>query len=546
MPAVISELGLFALILALMASIAQGVAPLWGAAHGKTRLMRFGASAAIAQFALITFAFMCLVWAFAVSDFSLKVVAANSHTLKPMFYKISAAWGQHEGSMLLWVLVLCRLRRGASPCSANNLPATLQARALGVQGTARRRLPGLHSVHVEPVRAAGSRRRSTAAGFNPLLQDPGLVLHPPLLYLGYVGFSVAFAFAVGGADRGPGRRRLGALGAALGAGRLVLPDRRNRAGQLLGLLRARLGRLVVLGPGRERVLHALAPRHRAAALARWCVERREALVNWTILLSILDLLAQPCRHLPGPLRHADQRPRLRGRSGARRLHPGASSSLHHGGALTLYALRAPSLRSRHPSRLSAAKARSSLQQPPALLIACAVVFLGTFYPLVIDALGGDKISVGPPYFNITFGPIMLGVTATDGVRADDALAQRCREACRQCDAHTDGGRPHRRPHRWRSSDRSLPGGLGIGFGVFLIAGMARWMQVRLRIGQVKAGAVASSSHAPSRDRPGASSSPISASQSPCSASPRCQRGRRTPCRPCGSESRPRSARVPSR
>ena len=147
----ISELGLFALILALMASIAQGVAPLWGAAHGKTRLMRFGASAAIAQFALITFAFMCLVWAFAVSDFSLKVVAANSHTLKPMFYKIAAAWGQHEGSMLLWVVVLSGF--GAAIAVFGEQPARhAEGARAGRAGPDRRGLPRLHACS-RPIRS---------------------------------------------------------------------------------------------------------------------------------------------------------------------------------------------------------------------------------------------------------------------------------------------------------------------------------------------------------------------------------------------------------
>jgi cytochrome c-type biogenesis protein CcmF len=156
--------------------------------------MRFGASAAIAQFALVAFAFICLVWAFAVSDFSLKVVASNSHTLKPMFYKISAAWGQHEGSMLLWVVVLSGFG-AAIAVFGNNLPATLKARALGVQG-----LIGVAFLafilftsnpfaRLLPVPLEGM-------GFNPLLQDPGLVIHPPMLYLGYVGFSVAYSFSV--------------------------------------------------------------------------------------------------------------------------------------------------------------------------------------------------------------------------------------------------------------------------------------------------------------------------------------------------------------
>ena len=173
--------------------------------------------------------------------------------------------------MLLWVLILA-LFGAAVAVFGGNLPPTLRARVLAVQAMigvgflAFMLFTSNPFVRLWPAPPDGD-------GLNPLLQDPGLAFHPPLLYLGYVGFSMAYCFRHRRADRGPGRCRLGALGAAVDARRLVLPDHRHRAGQLVGLLHARLGRLVVLGPGRERLVHAVAGRHRAAALGD---RRREA------------------------------------------------------------------------------------------------------------------------------------------------------------------------------------------------------------------------------------------------------------------------------
>ena len=477
--ALISELGLFALILALMASMAQGLAPLWGAARGKTRLMRLGASAAIVQFALITFAFMCLVWAFAVSDFSLKVVAANSYTLKPMFYKISAAWGQHEGSMLLWVVVLSGFG-AAIAVFGNNLPATLKARALGVQG-----LIGVAFLafilftsnpfaRLLPVPLEGM-------GFNPLLQDPGLVIHPPMLYLGYVGFSVAYSFSVAALIEG----KVDAAWA-----RWVRPWVLAAWCFLtIGIMLGSFWAYYELGWGGwwfwDPVENAsFMPWLVGTALLHCAlvVERRHALVNWTLLLSILAFTLSLI--------------------GTFLVRSGILTSVHafavdpargvfilamviaaSGGALTLYALRARRLQ-QPPSFAPVSREGAILANNFLLLIACAVVFLGTFYPLVIDALSGDKISVGPPYFNITFGPIMLGVTALMAF----GPMMRWRS-----DAVKPAGNAMRIPAivglvaglGAGVFGQSIAGGLGIGFGVFLIAGMSRWMQVRLRIGQVR-------------------------------------------------------------
>ena len=475
----ISELGLFALILSLMVSIAQGVAPLWGAAHGQTRLMRLGASAALVQFVLIAIAFMCLVWAFAVSDFSLKVVAANSHTLKPLFYKISAAWGQHEGSMLLWVLVLSGFG-AAIAAFGNNLPATLKARALGVQG-----LIGVAFLafilftsnpfaRLFPVPAEG-------LGFNPLLQDPGLVVHPPMLYLGYVGLSVAYSFSVAALIEG----KVDAAWA-----RWVRPWVLAAWCFLtLGIMLGSFWAYYELGWGGwwfwDPVENAsFMPWLVATALLHCAlvVERRHALVNWTLLLSILAFtlsLIGAFLVRSGVLTsvHAFAVDPARG---VFILAMVLAASL---GALTLYAIRARRLQ-QPPTFAPVSREGAILANNFLLLIACAVVFLGTFYPLAIDALSGDKISVGPPYFNITFGPIMLGVTALMAF----GPMMRWRS-----DAASPVGKAMRAPLAVGLvaglaagiGGQSIPGGLGTGFGVFLLAGMARWMQLRLRVGQVK-------------------------------------------------------------
>jgi len=474
----LSEIGLFALILALMTSLVQAITPFWGAAKGHVRLMKIGSSAAYVQLGLVAFAFACLIWAFTQSDFSLRVVASNSHTAKPMFYKIAAAWGQHEGSMLLWALVLAAYG-AAVALFGNNLPATLKARALAVQGLIGAAFLAFiiftsnPFARLDPVPLEGM-------GFNPLLQDPGLVAHPPMLYLGYVGFSIAYSFSVaalieGKVDAAWARwvrpwvlaawcfLTIGiALGSAwayyeLGWGGWWFWDPVENASFMPWLIGTAL-------------LHCT-----------MVVERRHALVNWTLLLSILTFTLSLI--------------------GTFLVRSGILTSVHafavdpargifillmvlaaSGGALTLYALRAKQLQ-QPPSFAPASREGAILANNFLLLIATAVVFLGTFYPLAIDALTGDKISVGPPYFNITFGPIMLCVVA---LMAFGPMMR----------WRSDSVRPTTTSLRiplfiglgagllCGILGHSLPGGLGIGFGVFLLASMARWMQVRLRIGQV--------------------------------------------------------------
>lgn len=190
----IAEIGHFAMIVALCVALVQTVLPLYGARKGDAALMGIARPAAFAQFALIVVAFAALTHAFVVSDFSVLNVALNSHTEKPMLYKVAGVWGNHEGSILLWILILT-LFGAAVAAFSGGLPERLRARVLAVQafiGVGFLSFSLFTSnpfARVDPAPFDGN-------GLNPLLQDPGLAFHPPMLYLGYVGLSVAFSFAV--------------------------------------------------------------------------------------------------------------------------------------------------------------------------------------------------------------------------------------------------------------------------------------------------------------------------------------------------------------
>ena len=227
-----------------------------------------------------------------------------------------------------------------------------------------------------------------------------------MLYTGYVGFSMAYAFAIAALIEGRVDASLGALGAALDAGCLVRSDVRHRAWQLLGLLRARLGRLVVLGPGRERVLHALAGGDRAAPFG---ARGREAREPQELDHPARDpgLLPEPARHLPGALGRPDLGPRLRRRPQARRLHPGTAGDRDRRLARPLRLARRRQLQAGGLFAPGLAARAALVLNNLLLATACATVFLGTLYPLLLETLGGAKISVGPPYFDATFAPLMV-------------------------------------------------------------------------------------------------------------------------------------------
>ena len=400
----IAEVGQFVLVLALALAVVQATLPLIGAARGDAALMTLADRTAIGQAAALLIAFAALTYAFVVSDFSLEVVYLNSHSLKPMLYKVSGVWGNHEGSMLLWVLVLA-LFSAAVVLFGRNLPPTLKARVLAVQA-----MVGVCFLAFVIFTSNPFARLSPAPldgnGLNPLLQDPGLAFHPPLLYLGYVGFSMAFSFAVAALIEG----RVDAAW-----GRWVRPWTLAAwtfltAGIALGSWWA----YYELGWGGwwfwDPVENAsFIPWLFGTALLHSAivVEKRDALKSWTILLAIITFsmsLLGTFLVRSGVLTsvHAFAVDPERG------VFILGILALATGGALTLFAVRAPGMKG---GGLFAPVSRegSLLANNMLLTVAAGTVLLGTLYPLILEALSGgaSKVSVGPPFFNATFGPIMV-------------------------------------------------------------------------------------------------------------------------------------------
>jgi cytochrome c-type biogenesis protein CcmF len=397
----IIELGHFALILALALALVQMTLPAWGARVGDARLMAVAEPAAILQLALVALAFLSLMHAYVTSDFSVETVWANSHTAKPLIYKISGVWGNHEGSMLLWVLILALF--GASVAVfGTHLPLTLRANALAVQaGIAVAFLLFIiftsNPFERIPLQAQGR-------GLNPILQDPALAFHPPFLYAGYVGLSMAFSFAVAALIEG----RTDAAWA-----RWVRPW--TLAAWIcltLGIAMGSWWAYYELGWGGwwfwDPVENAsFMPWLAATALlhSALVMEKREALKVWTILLAILAFsLALMGTFLvrSGILTsvHAFAVDPRRG------IFILAIMGLLIGGSLALFAWRSPQLE--QGGLFAPISREGALVLNNALLTtACATVFIGTLYPLALETLSGEKISVGPPYFNLTFAPIMV-------------------------------------------------------------------------------------------------------------------------------------------
>jgi cytochrome c-type biogenesis protein CcmF len=397
---VAAELGHFALILALAVALVQGTLPLVGAARGDDRLMALGRTAALTQAALVLVSFAALTQAYVTSDFSVVNVVANSHSAKPLLYKISGVWGNHEGSMLLWALILAVFGAAVALFGAN-LPDTLRARVLGIQA-----LIGVGFLafllftsnpfeRVFPAPPDGN-------GLNPLLQDPGLAFHPPLLYLGYVGFSVTYAFAVAALLEG----RVDAAWA-----RWVRPWTLAAWCFLtLGIALGSWWAYYILGWGGfwfwDPVENAsLMPWLAGTALLHSAivVEKRDALKSWTVLLAILAFslsLLGTFLVRSGVLTsvHAFAQDPARG------LYILGFLILVTGGGLFLYAWRAPKLTG--GGLFQPVSREGALILNNLLLCTLAVtVLLGTLYPLFLDLLTGAKVSVGPPFFNATFVPI---------------------------------------------------------------------------------------------------------------------------------------------
>ena len=398
----IAETGHYALILALGIAIVQMLLPLIGARYRDQQLMAVAAPAAQLQFVLIAIAFMALMTAYVTSDFSVENVWRNSHSAKPLLYKISGVWGNHEGSMVLWVLILA-LFGAAVATFGSNLPGELKATVLAVQGSIAAAFllfivtTSNPFVRLDPAPFDGN-------GLNPVLQDPALAFHPPFLYTGYVGFSMAFSFAVAALIDG----RIDAAWA-----RWVRPWTLAAWMCLtLGIAMGSWWAYYELGWGGfwfwDPVENAsFMPWLAGTALlhSALVMEKRDALKVWTILLAIITFslsLMGTFLVRSGVLTsvHAFAIDPARG------IFILAIMGVFIGGALTLFAWRAPLLA--QGGLFAPISREGSLVLNNLLLTtACAAVFVGTLYPLALEALTGDKISVGAPFFNLTFAPLIL-------------------------------------------------------------------------------------------------------------------------------------------
>jgi cytochrome c-type biogenesis protein CcmF len=398
----ITELGHFALILAFMVAIIQMTVPLIGAHKRRASWMAVAEPAANAQFLLTAASFAALTYAFVTSDFSLRLVVLNSHSAKPMIYKISGTWGNHEGSMLLWVLIVT-LFGAMAAWFGKGLPPTLKARVLAVQSAIAVAFFAFILFTSNPF------LRMEVPPFdgqdlNPLLQDPGLAFHPPFLYLGYVGLSMAFSFAVAALIEG----RVDAAW-----GRWVRPW--TLAAWVFLTIGIALGSwwaYYELGWGGfwfwDPVENAsFMPWLLAAALLHSAivVEKREALKSWTILLAILAFgfsLIGTFIVRSGLLTsvHAFANDPERG------VFILMILVFFTGGALTLFAMRAQAMEAK--GVFSMVSRESMLVVNNILLaVSCFVVFVGTMWPVVAEMFFDRKLSVGPPFFNMAFTPFMV-------------------------------------------------------------------------------------------------------------------------------------------
>ena len=400
----IAELGHFALILALMASLAQAVAPLIGAQMRWADWMRVGEPAAGLAFVLTLASFAALTTAFVTSDFSVALVASNSHSAKPMLYKVSGVWGNHEGSLLLWVLILT-LYGALIAGLGGNLPQALKARTLAVQGAIGAAFLAFLLFTSNPFLRLPDPPLD-GNDLNPLLQDPGLAFHPPFLYLGYVGLSTAFSFAVAALIEG----RVDAAWArwvrpwALAAWMFLT----------VGIALGSYWAYYELGWGGwwfwDPVENASFMPWLAAAALLHCaivVEKRDTLKSWTILLAIIGFslsLLGTFIVRSGLLTsvHAFASDPMRG------VFILAILVVAVGGSLALFAWRAPRL---SPGGVFAMSSRESFLVANNLLlsVACAVVLLGTMMPLIREAWDGGRISVGAPFFDLAFTPFMVAL-----------------------------------------------------------------------------------------------------------------------------------------
>jgi cytochrome c-type biogenesis protein CcmF len=403
----IVELGHFALALALAAALVQAFVPVLGAIRRDERLMAVGSTGALVTFLLVGLSYLALTWAYVASDFSVVNVWENSHSLMPTIYKISGVWGNHEGSMMLWLLILSFFSALVAAFGAN-LPKSLKANVLSVQGWIAAAFllfilltsnPFIRTMALSPNAPAPAEGRD----LNPVLQDVGLAIHPPLLYLGYVGFSVCFSFAVAALIDG----RIDAAWARWVRPWTLLAWTFLTAGIAMGSYWA----YYELGWGGwwfwDPVENAsFMPWLAGTALlhSALVMEKREALKIWTVLLAIMTFSLS----LLGTFLV---------RSGVlTSVHSFASDpsrgvfiltilAIFIGGAFSLFAFRAQSLT---PGGLFQPVSRegSLVLNNLILVVSTGAILTGTLYPMLLEALTGEKISVGAPFFNLAFGWLM--------------------------------------------------------------------------------------------------------------------------------------------
>ena len=400
----IVEIGHFALVLAFAVAVFQMIVPMIGAHKNWSAWMAVASPAASLQFALVAISFAALTYAFVTSDFSLNLVVANSHTDKPLLYKISGVWGNHEGSLLLWVLILALFGASAAWFGAN-LPPRLRARVLAVQSSVGVAFYAFILFTSNPFLRL-ELPPFNGQDLNPLLQDPGLAFHPPFLYLGYVGLSMAFSFAVAALIEG----RVDAAWA-----RWVRP----------WTLAAWVFLTIGIGLGSWWAYYELGwggfwfwdpvenasfmPWLIAAALLHSAivVEKREALKSWTILLAILAFgfsLIGTFIVRSGIITsvHAFANDPERG------MFILLILAVFMGGAFTLYAFRAGAMEAK--GVFSTVSRESGLVLNNLLLaVSSFVVFIGTIWPLVAEMFWGRTVSVGPPFFNAAFTPFAFAI-----------------------------------------------------------------------------------------------------------------------------------------
>jgi cytochrome c-type biogenesis protein CcmF len=399
---VIPEVGHFALIIGLCLAFLLAVLPAWGAYRNDRVAMGVAPGLAIGMLVFVAISFGCLATAFLQDDFSVTVVAANSNSLLPPIYKFAAVWGNHEGSLLLWALILC-LWTAAVALFSSQLPRVVLSRVLSVMGAIAVGFLSFSLFTSSPFARNLPSPPADGSDLNPLLQDPGLIIHPPLLYMGYVGFSVAFAFAI----------------AALLGGRLDASWARwsrpwtNVAWAFLslGIMLGSWWAYYELGWGGwwfwDPVENAsFMPWLAGTALLHSlsATEKRGLFKTWTVLLAIfafsLSLLGTFMVR-SGVLTsvHAFATDPARG------MFILVFLAIVVGGSLTLYALRAPTVSSR-VSFAWVSRETLLLFNNIVFLVATFTVLFGTLFPLIMDALGQGKYSVGPPYFNAVFVPLM--------------------------------------------------------------------------------------------------------------------------------------------